>query len=301
MARSSSVTNPSVFALTEHVPVPAAQPMAPVPPVGATGGTPTVIFLHIPKTAGSTLRSVINRQYPHDRIVYLYRPRLEETVQACEQIPPETWRNARFVLGHIGFSVHRYLPGPCTYVTMLREPIERIVSYYYYILRQPEHFLYEPVRRMTLKEFAASDVSHKIADGQTKYLCDLDAKEATPQSLEMAKDHLAKHFAVVGITERFDEGLILLKRSIGWRMPFYDKENVTRKRVAVRDVADDVVEVIRQRNPLDLELYAWVRERYQRTVEQAGWSLKAELAAFQALNGVYRACRHARRWFGRRG
>jgi hypothetical protein len=47
--------------------------------------------------------------------------------------------------------------------------------------------------------------------------------------LDIAKRNLASHFAVIGITEEFDRSLILMKRRLAWRHPFYTSQNVSRE------------------------------------------------------------------------
>ena len=47
--------------------------------------------------------------------------------------------------------------------------------------------------------------------------------------LETAKRNLEAHFAWVGITERFDESLVLLGRTFGWRDVRYVSANVSRR------------------------------------------------------------------------
>jgi hypothetical protein len=46
------------------------------------------------------------------------------------------------------------------------------------------------------------------------------------ETLERAIRNL-RSCAVVGLTERFDETLLIAKKTFGWRMPFYENFNVT--------------------------------------------------------------------------
>lgn len=57
-----------------------------------------VIFLHISKTAGTTLREVFRRQYPSSQFVYYYRKQGDDDMQVrhtIDQLPPEKKRQFR--------------------------------------------------------------------------------------------------------------------------------------------------------------------------------------------------------------
>ena len=49
----------------------------------------------------------------------------------------------------------------------------------------------------------------------------------TSDMLERAKRHIEERFSFVGITERFDESLVLLRRTFAWKPPYYVAANVT--------------------------------------------------------------------------
>jgi hypothetical protein len=66
--------------------------------------------------------------------------------------------------------------------------------------------------------------------------------------------------AVVGLTERFDETMLLLKKVYGWRMPFYERRNVGRHRLRKQDLSADVIRQIAADNRLDVALYAYAQE-----------------------------------------
>jgi hypothetical protein len=263
-------------------------------PVISRGGGHPVVFVHIPKTAGSTLYQVMQRVYKPDEVVFLYESRIPQSVQMFDRLPEAAKRRLRMVLGHVGFGLHERLGRPCTYATVLREPVDRIISYYYFVLREPGHFLHGPARELGLEGFAKSEASHKLTNGQTKYLAELDGLDANRDTLEAAKRNLEKYFSVVGLIERFDETLVMLRHVAGWGLPYYDKANVTRDRPPKSEIPQSAIDTIREHNQLDMELYDWVSKRFEQAVGAAGLPLKAEVAALGAANKLYKLYRRAR-------
>ncbi len=90
-----------------------------------------LIFLHIPKTAGTTLNRIIEWQYNPLSIFTMDPYRIRATPERLKQLPEARRRRLRMVRGHFYYGVHEYLPQGSTYITMLREPVARFLSSYY--------------------------------------------------------------------------------------------------------------------------------------------------------------------------
>jgi hypothetical protein len=244
----------------------------------------TLIILHIPKTAGITLQNIAIRHYNQDEVVFLYH---DETINNFKKYPSK--KNVRLLMGHfrVIHGVHQLLKQPYTYVTVLRNPIEQVISHYYYMLHSddPRH---EEIKQdyKSLEEFAQCGWAFNF---QTLFISGIPQKELYKnpnEVLELAKKNLNKHFEVVGITERFDELLILLKNKFSWQHIHYQKYNVGNKRPTFADVSNKTLELIRKNNELDMELYAYAEAIFERQIEKVpNFEMKAAL--FKTTNKYY--------------
>lgn len=106
--------------------------------------------------------------------------------------------------------------------------------------------------------------------------------------LALAKENIDKHFAVVGLTERFDETLILCQLAFNWKMPFYTKRNVTQKKADSSNMDAETLEVIRQYNALDIELYEYAQKRFEQQIQSYGDRFWQQLKSFQFYNQFYK-------------
>ncbi len=257
--------------------------------------TPTLIFLHIPKSGGTTLHGIIERQYPADRIYTVDGRDVRASLAAFKALPEEARRRLQVLKGHMAFGLHAWLPQPSTYITLLRHPVERAISHYYHIRRTPHHTHYETVvgQDMSLHEFILAGVSRLVDNGQVRALAaaeEVPYGHCTTALLERAIAHIEDYFTLVGLTERFDETLVLLRRAFGWRVTAYRARNVGRNRPPTTEVPAATLELITELNELDLRLYAYAVERFAEAMTAYGPDFATAVARFRrgnTLRGYY--------------
>ncbi len=86
--------------------------------------------------------------------------------------------------------------------------------------------------------------------------------------LEKASDHLSQHFSVVGLSERFEESLALMKLRFGWQLKSYSSFNVTRSRPKKRDLSSTTLDLITERNRFDVSLYQRAETHFEAAVRK---------------------------------
>ena len=243
-----------------------------------------LIHLHLPKTAGTTLRTIADRNYTGGEIYTVSRPYAEQG-EELRGLPEQRRREIKLLRGHMVFGLHEHFDRPAHYFTVLRDPVERIISAYYYVCRTPALPYYGEVvgQNMSLEDFAASRLPQTY-NQQTGLIS--GRYDDFTNALEIAKHNLSTHFIVAGISERFDETLLLLKKQLGWRRIFYHRQNVTRNRPARSEVPKSAIRLIERRNALDMELYEIALRKFDETLRAQGL-LAEQVRHFRRLNRVY--------------
>jgi len=264
---------------------------------GAAGApAPTVLFLHIPKTGGRTLLHLARRQYPPDAIEEIYGD-LAASLARFRALPRRRKHGLAFIAGHYPFGLHRQVPGNCTYLTLLRHPVRRVVSDYQYMLRRPTHWAHERIHRdlLTLDQVLDEGFSVLMDNGQTRVLSsardEVPFGACGPEHLEEAKENLRGRFAAVGITERFDESFSVIKRVLSWRGWRVRNANVSKLRP--QPLAPGTRRRIESLNRFDLELYAFADRLLDSQLASVPGA-RSTARAVRAVSGLLAAGRAAR-------
>ena len=99
---------------------------------------PKLAFMHIPKTAGVALRKAIKSEYPDTALLVvsgkenmLVYDRDPEVLSAIRQRA----NRATVWFSHFSYGFGELLDLQCTYLTFLRDPVQRVISHYRYLMQ----------------------------------------------------------------------------------------------------------------------------------------------------------------------
>lgn len=250
--------------------------------------SPTVVFIHIPKTAGSSLRSAMTSVLTGNELLSVY-PRAEwaTPARAVPDLPSERREAARLVFGHFSHGLHRHFSQPTAYATVVRDPVERVLSAYFHEVRGIERRRVDGRPLTRWQQAIAEDEIDPVAYArgrppgrrvahtqnlQTRMIAGVmhvDGDPEHPDLLELALANLPS-FAVLGTTQRLGDVAVHLVDAIGVDADLDVPElnrNVGRPRAGDLERAD--IEEIRDHNRLDVELVAAVRRRIEAASAEA--------------------------------
>jgi len=142
---------------------------------------------------------------------------------------------------------------------MLRNPVDRVVSLYWFVRGFKAHKYHDLARRLSLVEFATSGTFADLDNGMTRWLVgrgDCGALKnqgaVTGADFEMALEHL-RACKVVGIVERFDDGLSRMAAAFGWKHTQYKRKMVNKH---PRPTAEEG-QILAEYNRWDMAIYRW--------------------------------------------
>ncbi len=226
-----------------------------------------LIFVHMFKAGGSSLRQIIRSQFPRDAQVWLSKgaPAKLEELTALSQAERDRFD---LFMAHEPYGLHDLLTRRAAYITLLRDPVDRVLSFFYYVKRLKTHYLrrFGFTDETTLEEFITWR-NKELDNVQTRLL--VPRSEGQIAFGEVDESFFQKALANlnridrVGILERMDDFLQLLEAAEGWDVSSAPVKNRTESRPSVAEHSDAVIARIREMNAFDIRLYEVARRRFE--------------------------------------
>lgn len=240
-------------------------------------GTRPLLFLHIPKTAGTSFLLMLQNTFGDSRVRRIHT--VDETIKETLEAAVAKLGDISCLTGHLpvhlfGDSLDKFRP-----FTVLREPVARVLSLFRFLkagdpadwkrLDLPPDF--------TLSDFLGSahpELYGQVNNGMVRMLCG-DPKREDPERARFwdKTGWTDALHAAIATLERIDFGLtedmgatLALARCV-WSVPYelqQYRENTTRRDTSAEDI-DDISRIIAM-NTLDLTLYYWAVAEFHKRV-----------------------------------
>lgn len=232
-------------------------------------GDELCVFVHVPKTAGTSLRGEIAKILSPDVNIAVdytdttrsFHERMDDAVEMF--LVEAATSPVRFASGHIlarHVSRIRARFPETRFVTFLRDPVARLISDYRY-QRSPRH----PVHQDFIARVPDLDAYLELRAERNKM-----AQHLVPADILLGGDpaevvdYVMRSYAFIGVQEMYPISFRTLTTLCG--KPDWPKlrENVNTEREEERHVSAEAAKRIREANPLDCAIYDAIFPRWQR-------------------------------------
>jgi hypothetical protein len=227
----------------------------------------TIIFNHIPKTGGITLRGILNKVYKPENIYFIESLDIAGSIQAFENMSSKERSKFKVIAGHGADFISETIESPFR-VTILREPVSLFVSQYNFLRTNPGTIFMKEVKALkNIEDY----LDYAILKGQdnllTRYLSGSMSWLINPEIpipnmendgeklLYLAKQTLSEYEAVLDL-KTFDTGVFALSKKLGWkRIPIYRPQNQTKIERKNKTLTSKFEKRLKHALRFDIELY----------------------------------------------
>jgi hypothetical protein len=219
-----------------------------------------IYFLHVPKTAGTSMRQLFTGSLSPEEIAFIYLPPDGLELDTLYGLPRPRIEALNLLFGHFPYGVDARLRRPGKYVTCLRETGARLTSNYRQHVRGGftgdlsllDYFnAWKPVDMDNYTVRLLAGIGHSLPFGSI-----------TEAHLRLAKRNLNEGFAAFGLYEYLPESIALFRAALGLPETPIGEINVTPPEQRAETISEDEIAAVRRHNALDDELYAHAKTRF---------------------------------------
>jgi len=138
-----------------------------------------------------------------------------------------------------------------------------VISHYYYHLHTVKDPLHHLAKSNSFSDWL--DLSIDANNLQTQYICGGEENfKPTEEDFEIAKQHLIE-IPFVGLTERFEDSVLLLKYYLGFNVTYYTTHKIGRR---PRNLSPELIQKIKDYNQFDIQLYEIAKKKFKHQIQR---------------------------------
>lgn len=229
----------------------------------------SILFDHLPKCAGTTINSYLKKFYPYRLTYHIKSNKEEDFVQKFLELDTRKQKKYKFIYGHRANQLIPFTDDDKIVATVMREPVDRMISNYFYVKRNVKHQFHKRVMEddIKLEDYCATEIGGKLNNWYVHHFSGLskaEVRQHPKEAVTVALDYIEKNYDIIGFQDQLPAFFDALQLKLGVQFMGLDEQpnkNTTNNRPMIDEVSDLTKQRISEFNKADVLLFEKVHSR----------------------------------------
>lgn len=212
-----------------------------------------LISIHIPKCGGQSFRHILDQWFQENQYYHYY-----DELKKClpTKINIENNRNV-CIHGHFnkyrGFGINQYYPQVDQFISILREPLEILVSNYFYLqtTTQETHGI-QFDKKISLEDFLKEQLKNNVGSYYLTHFPDNINENNYKEKIE-------NNFIFLGVMEEYQKSIDILAKKLNKERVIIPQRNIAKR--DVYEIDSELIKKIRSKYKIDYLIYSYALEK----------------------------------------
>jgi hypothetical protein len=249
-----------------------------------------IFFIHIPKTAGATFRSILKKNYSKKESFIIHDQYPEISLRYLKSLSETELNKFNLIAGHGAQYLHNRAR-QFKSIIYVRDPVKQIISGYYHIKRSPGNLLHKEIQSLnSLEEYVEYLTTRDGLNFQTYYLSRPEKNFFNKEKFREIEKYdyllaleILKKTDYIFLTEYFDESLLILNKELNLKKINYISRNISTSR-SKEENNNELINKIKKAQSWDYKLYNYAHTRFEASLSNYHGDMGKDLLNFRSGN-----------------
>ena len=222
-----------------------------------------ILFDHLPKCGGTSLIDFLESNFLKRKTYAIDGPNTRDNIYKFMEFSERQRYGYDLVYGHMANDLFSYVHPDMLKITVLRHPVSRIISHYYHVKRNPNHYLHRYAKGKKISDYVCCDCTTELSNWYVLHFSGLTFQDLVinPDDVIDRAFNNASSYVLIGFLDSYNLFVHQLCCIANLKYSNLKKINFNKSNI-FDNISSFEIDLISEKNKYDIVFYNKLYEKY---------------------------------------